>query len=110
MPTVTFEPTHVTLSGELGESVFEVGRRNGVPIQTACVGRATCGLCRVRIVAGEEALSPINDKERQHLGNVYFLTKERLSCQARLEKDIPVVVEVPPLKERRKPEPAKRPG
>lgn len=110
MPSVTFEPSHVTLSGEVGESVFELGRRHGVPIQTACVGRATCGLCRVRVISGEESLSPLNDKERQHLGNVYFLTKERLSCQARLTGDAPVVVEVPPVKERRKPEPGKGAG
>ena len=49
-----------------------------------CVGRATCGLCRVKVLAGEEALSPINADEKKHLGNTYFITKLRLSCQARL--------------------------
>lgn len=85
MPTVTFQPLHVRFDCADGESVFEVARRNGVPITTACVGRATCGLCRVRVLDGEAHLSPFNAEERKHLGNVYFITKERLSCQARVE-------------------------
>ena len=47
-------------------------------------GKATCGLCRVKILAGEDALSPFNAAERKHLGNVYFITKTRLSCQAKV--------------------------
>ena len=34
------------------------------------------------MVAGEEFLSPYTDDEQKHLGNVYFLTKARLSCQS----------------------------
>ena len=97
MPTITYEPFHVSLPCADGESVFDVGRRNGVPISTACAGQATCGLCRVKIVAGEAHLSPFNAGERRHLGNVYFITKERLACQARVTGG-DVVVAVPPIK------------
>jgi ferredoxin len=100
MPTITFEPLHVRFDCEPGESIFDVGRRHGVPITTACVGRATCGLCRVKVLAGEEHLSPFGPPERKHLGNVYFITKERLSCQARV-LDGDVVVAVPTLRETR---------
>ena len=82
MARVTFLPDGVTAECADGETVFAVARRIGVAIETACVGKATCGLCRVKVVAGEEFLSPQNDKERSHLGNVYFLTKVRLSCQS----------------------------
>jgi ferredoxin len=85
---------HLRVECADGESVFEVARRHGVPIATACVGKATCGLCRVKVLAGEEHLSPFNAGERKHLGNVYFITKERLSCQARVSGG-DVVVEVP---------------
>ena len=81
MPTVTFLPSGLVAEARDGETVFEVGRRNGLAIETACVGKATCGLCRVRVVAGEEHTSPQNDAERKHLGNVYFITKVRLACQ-----------------------------
>jgi uncharacterized 2Fe-2S/4Fe-4S cluster protein (DUF4445 family) len=94
MPTITFEPAHFTVGCADGESVFEVARRHGVPVATACVGKATCGLCRVKVLAGEAHLSPFNAGERKHLGNVYFITKERLSCQARVSGG-DVTVEVP---------------
>ena len=94
MPSVTFLPAGLTVDCADGESVFEVGRRAGVAISTACVGKATCGLCRVKVVAGEAHLTALNTAERKHLGNVYFITKQRLSCQARVCGD--VVVEVPP--------------
>jgi uncharacterized 2Fe-2S/4Fe-4S cluster protein (DUF4445 family) len=47
----------------------------------------------VKIVSGEAHLSPLNDLEKKHLGNVYFITKLRLSCQAQVRGD--VVVEIP---------------
>ncbi len=93
MPKITFMPAQVTVECESGETVFTVGQRHDVGIQTSCVGRATCGLCRVRVLEGEEHLSPLNDHERKHMGNVYYLTKERLSCQA-VVQDGAVVVQV----------------
>jgi ferredoxin, 2Fe-2S len=95
MPSVTFLPAGTAAPGDVGESVFEIARRAGVPVTTACVGKATCGLCRVKIVAGEERLSPLNAAEKKHLGNVYFINKLRLSCQARLTSEGDVTVELP---------------
>ena len=89
---MTFLPNGARVDCADGESVFEVGRRAGIAISTACVGKATCGLCRVKIVGGETYLSPLNAAERKHLGNVYFINKLRLSCQARVCGD--VVVEI----------------
>ncbi|HEX3695440.1 MAG TPA: 2Fe-2S iron-sulfur cluster-binding protein [Polyangia bacterium] len=94
MPTITFLPDGPRIACENDESIFDVGRRAGVRIPTSCVGKASCGLCRVKIVAGEEHLSPLNSNERRHLGNVYYLTKIRLSCQARISGG-DVTVEVP---------------
>jgi 2Fe-2S ferredoxin len=95
MPSVTFQPAGLRVDCADGDSVFEVGRRAGLEISTACVGKATCGLCRVKILAGEDGVSPFNAAERKHLGNVYFITKTRLSCQTRVSGD--VVVELPPV-------------
>jgi ferredoxin len=95
VPAVTYLPAGTTASGERGESVFEIGRRAGVAISTACVGKASCGLCRVKVIAGEEHLSPFNGAEKKHLGNVYFINKLRLACQARLVGDGPVTVQLP---------------
>jgi 2Fe-2S ferredoxin len=90
VPKLTFLPQSLEVDCPVGESVFDAARRCGIPVSTACVGRGTCGLCRVRVQAGEENLSPFADAEKRHLGNVYFLTKERLACQARVLGDATV--------------------
>jgi len=95
MASVTFQPSGLRVACDDGDSVFDVGRRAGLEISTACVGKATCGLCRVKILDGEAHLSTLNAAERKHLGNVYFITKTRLACQTRVSGD--VVVELPPV-------------
>ena len=95
MAAVTFLPAGTIVPCAPGESVFEIARRASVAVTTACVGKATCGLCRVKVVSGEAHLSPFNSAEKKHLGNVYFINKLRLSCQARLVDDGDVTVELP---------------
>ena len=82
MPSIVFEPLAVRIACTAGETIFTAARRQNVLIPTACVGRGTCGLCRVKVMSGEESLSPVNPTEKRHLGNTYFITKLRLSCQA----------------------------
>jgi ferredoxin len=84
MPSIVFEPLAVRIACAPGETIFAAARRHNVPVPTACVGRGTCGLCRVKVVTGEESLSPVNLTEKRHLGNNYFITKLRLSCQAQI--------------------------
>lgn len=81
MPAIVFEPLALRIECRAGETVFAAARRQNVPVPTACVGRGTCGLCRVKVVTGEDLLSPLNPTEKRHLGNTYFITKLRLSCQ-----------------------------
>lgn len=99
MPRVTIEPLGVTLECQDGESVFACARRHNVPIPTACAGKATCGLCRVKLLDGEANVAPINREEQKHLGNTYFITKLRLSCQLRPTGDIKV--RIPDMPERK---------
>jgi uncharacterized 2Fe-2S/4Fe-4S cluster protein (DUF4445 family) len=94
LASVTYLPAGIKLACEDGDSVFAVARRVGIPITTACGAKATCGLCRVKVISGESHLSPMNDVEKKHLGNVYFITRQRLSCQAQVSGG-DVVVEIP---------------
>jgi ferredoxin len=89
---VTIQPFGVTVDCPTNESVFAAARRNGVLVPTACAGKATCGLCRVKILAGAENLAPISAVETKHLGNTYFITKLRLSCQLYPTGDITVAI------------------
>lgn len=92
MPVVTFEPLGTRVECSLTENVFAAARRAGLAIPTACVGRGTCGLCRVKVLAGEEFLSPINAIEKKHLGNTYFITKLRLTCQLQVSGDVTLLI------------------
>ena len=93
MATITFQPTGLRVEVQQGESVYEVAWRAGAALASACGAKATCGLCRVKIVAGEQLLTPLTDHDKRHLGNVYFLTKVRLGCQARVSGEGDIVVE-----------------
>ena len=93
-------PTGVTESYCDGERLFDIGRRAGIDIETACVGQGSCGLCRVRILAGEEFLCGYTEEEQKHLGNVYYLTKVRLSCRS-VAAGGDIEVELAPARRRR---------
>ena len=78
MPKVTINgDAPQTIDVVAGSTLFEAGAQVTAGIDTACVGKGTCGLCRVKILAGAEHLNPYTDEERRHLGNVYHLTKVR---------------------------------
>jgi 2Fe-2S ferredoxin len=102
VPRVTFEPLGITVDCADGESVFACARRHNIPVPTACAGKATCGLCRVKLIAGEPHVAPINREETKHLGNTYFITKLRLSCQLVPTGDITVKLPDMPLTMKRK--------
>ena len=65
------------------ESLLEALRKNGIRIRSSCGGHATCSDCIVKVMSGDKNLSPVNFEEKKLLGNVYYITKERLSCQVR---------------------------
>lgn len=94
MPTVTIqtEAGPVTVEAPEGTTLFEAGAKIAAGIETACVGKGTCGLCRVKILAGAEHLNPFTDEERKHLGNVYHLTKVRLSCRTKISGDVSIEI------------------
>ncbi len=73
--------TPITVEVPPGTTLFDAGGLAHAAIDTACVGKGTCGLCRVKILAGAASLNPFTDEERKHLGNVYHITKTRLACR-----------------------------
>jgi ferredoxin len=99
VPRVTFLPLERTIDCADDESIFDAARRNDILIPTACAGKATCGLCRVKIVSGAEFLPPLNRDEVKHLGNTYFITKLRLSCQCKVSGG-DVTVSIPDAKKK----------
>ena len=90
MPRITIGDR--VMDAQVGESLFDVGARVSAGIDTSCVGKGTCGLCRVRVLAGADQLNPFTDEERKHLGNVYHLTKVRLACRTKIAGDVAIEV------------------
>ena len=95
MPIVTIvggDAGPVTVEVPTGSTLFDAGAKVSAGIDTSCVGKGTCGLCRVKIVAGAEHLNAFTDEERKHLGNVYHITKVRLSCRSQVSGDVTIEV------------------
>jgi uncharacterized 2Fe-2S/4Fe-4S cluster protein (DUF4445 family) len=105
MAVVTFSILGKVGQGAEGESLFDVGGKLSAGIDTACVGKGTCGLCRIKVIAGNDALTPFTDEERKHLGNVFHINKVRLACRARVladQEQAEIVVDVVPKRAKKK--------
>ena len=72
----------VLAGATLREGIEETGLR----VRTACKGNGSCGLCQVRIVAGEVSAPTV--EERLQLDAAQLDAGLRLACQARLEGDV----------------------
>lgn len=79
-----------------GDTLAQAAYRAGVLIQQTCGGTPSCADCRVIIKeGGAESLEPMESAERALLGNVFFITKERLACQAVVKNSSTVWVPEP---------------
>lgn len=71
-------------SGRRGLSILDISRLSRVPHASVCSGRGRCGTCRVRVVAGTAALTPMDEVERWTLGVGQGEKAIRLACRARI--------------------------
>ncbi len=101
MPKITFLPDETTVEVREGATLFLAAiEAKDVDIESQCGGKGGCALCKLIIREGADNLSEMEWDETSHLGNVFHVTHERLSCQARILGD--VVVEIPEPVERAK--------
>lgn len=78
---ITLWPSGKIVSVDSNKSLFTELKAQGVHINSSCGGCATCALCVVVVKSGDEYLNEPTFEEKQLLGNVFHITKERLSCQ-----------------------------
>ena len=64
---------------------------NKIFIPSACGGKGTCGVCKVKVLAGGGALLPT---ETSHVGRGEAREHVRLSCQVKVKQDLSI--EIPP--------------
>ena len=89
---ITYQPFDRTTRVPPGTTLFSAAHWIGLPIDSTCGGRGTCGKCKVRVVVGEAEVTTADHR---------LLRKEeieggwRLSCQTRIYEDM--TCEVPQL-------------
>jgi uncharacterized 2Fe-2S/4Fe-4S cluster protein (DUF4445 family) len=89
---VTYLPFDRTTRVPTGTTVFSAAHWIGLPIDSTCGGRGTCGKCKVRVIQGRR--DPETADHRQLLP-AEIADGWRLSCQARIYEDM--TCEVPQL-------------
>jgi 2Fe-2S ferredoxin len=78
---------------ELDERLTAVALRAGVTIQQTCGGTPSCADCKIKVLEGvDSGFDSPQSAEIRLLGNIYFITHERLSCQALVKGDATVFV------------------
>src|SRR5207249_1006148 len=79
-----------------GTTVFSAAHWIGLPIDSTCGGRGTCGKCKVRILG---AATEITDADHRELRQDEIAGGWRLSCQAHIHEDmrceVPQLLRVP---------------
>ena len=87
---VTLKPEGIVVEIEEGKNLLEALRASDVYIKSSCGGHATCTDCIIKIVSGEDYISPPPFEELKLLGNVFHITKERLACQTTITGDVTI--------------------
>lgn len=82
---VTYRPSDKTAHVPAGTTLFNAANWAGLPIESTCGGRGTCGKCKVRILQGEAEPTPA-DHRKLDAGEI--ADAWRLSCQVEIHDDI----------------------
>ena len=89
---VTYLPFDRTTRVPAGTTVFSAAHWIGLPIDSTCGGRGTCGKCKVRVIHG---LADPETADHRQLRPQEIAEGWRLSCQAHIYEDM--TCEVPQL-------------
>jgi uncharacterized 2Fe-2S/4Fe-4S cluster protein (DUF4445 family) len=89
MPSITFQPSGITLDVQAKTELLDAARLAGVEIELPCGGRGTCGNCTVRIISGKTSRESLGVLTQEEIDQNFVL-----ACQTSVE-DSDVVIEVP---------------
>jgi ferredoxin len=81
---VKFLPSETVVEVTDEQSLLSAALQADIAIATACGGVANCTECKVEVLQGAENLSDMEYIEESKLGNVFYITHERLACQTRV--------------------------
>lgn len=84
----TLWPSGEVISLNDEETLLNQLKKAGKKIKSSCGGCATCSDCMIVVKSGEMNLTGQTFEELRLLGNVFHITKERLSCQTKVTGDV----------------------
>ena len=89
MAKITFieaDGTRLECDAREGDSVLDVGQRNGIDLEGACEGSMACSTCHVSVAPDwHDRLEPASEDEKDLLDLAFALTStSRLGCQIRM--------------------------
>ena len=101
--TLIFTPAGLQTSAEDGETVYDVGLRAGVDIQSICGGKGLCKRCQIEVDTGkhakfkvnvsEDSYSKLSPTEKKAIYDGELPEGRRLSCRTKVRGDL--VVNIP---------------
>jgi 2Fe-2S ferredoxin len=95
MPIVRYLKEGKEVEVPIGASILQASQEGGLPEGYACGGVCACSTCHVYVKKGAELLSEMEDDENDILDKAFDVrSTSRLGCQAKIEKDGVVEVEI----------------
>ncbi|MET0592200.1 MAG: 2Fe-2S iron-sulfur cluster-binding protein [Polyangiaceae bacterium] len=95
MPIVRYLKEGKEVEVPIGASILQASQEGGLPEGYACGGVCGCSTCHVYVKKGAELLSEMEDDENDILDKAFDVqSSSRLGCQARIQKDGVVEVEI----------------
>ena len=95
MPKVRFLKEKLEVVVPEGTSILEAAKQCGAPEGDRCGGVCACSTCHVYVVSGFDSLSDVEDEEFDILDKAFDVqSSSRLGCQAKIEKDAEIHVEI----------------
>ncbi|MEN9017595.1 MAG: 2Fe-2S iron-sulfur cluster-binding protein, partial [Hellea sp.] len=98
-----FTPAGLKTTAEDGETVYDVGLRAGVDIQSICGGKGLCKRCQIEVDTGkhakfnvdvsEKSFSKLSPTEKKAIHDGELPEGRRLSCRTKVRGDL--VVNIP---------------
>ena len=92
MARIRFEPSGFETQAEPGVAIVDLTDEHPAAEVPYSCRSASCGTCRVEVLEGHDALSEVEDDEREVLEVFDSAPRVRLSCQLRLVRECERVV------------------
>ena len=87
---ISIHPQGIKIDIVEGKSLLEIFQEKNIYVKSSCGGFARCRDCVIKILEGAENLNDPTFEEKQLLGNVFHMTRERLSCQTKAASSVSV--------------------